>query len=227
LSAARRITLPLFSGLGAIGGLLFVAYLPSASPVFAPERAPLAITTTSPLHEGTLNQAYTTTLKATGGMPPYDWKFAAGPTPSGLQLSPQGVLSGEPNTVGQTSFGVQVTDRTGSIASGTFTLLVEDPTQESKPQAPTQGKSTAEGSAPKTPPDEGDANAKPTINEKVLQPPPSLGDIFDLRENLIGLLVAAVFGLAPGALFNRLQQQADRYNADLKSSQPTEETRKS
>jgi hypothetical protein len=36
--------------------------------------------------------------------------------------------------------------------------------------------------------------------------------------------VAAVFGLTPGLLFDRLLQQADKYKADLKSSQATGET---
>ena len=49
-----------------------------------------------------------------------------------------------------------------------------------------------------------------------------LEDIFDLRKNLIGLLVAAVFGLTPGLLFDRLQQQSEKYKADLKSSEATQ-----
>lgn len=56
--------------------------------------------------------------------------------------------------------------------------------------------------------------------------PPSsmrpLDDIFDLRRNFIGLLVAAVFGLTPGLLFERLQQQSDKYKTDLKSSEATQ-----
>ncbi len=228
LSAARRITLPLFSGLGAIGGLLFVAYLPFASPVFAPEHGALAISTPSPLRpSATLKQTYRKPLEATGGIPPYSWKSVSDSLPGGLKLSSNGVLSGEPNIAGQPSFRIQVTDSAGSVASRTFTLVVADSSQGSQPQGGTQPKGTT-GQVPSKPPENADdRDIKPTPDEKVLQRPPSLGDIFDLSTNLIGLFVAAVFGLAPGMLFDRLQQQADRYKADLKSSQPAEATPKS
>lgn len=42
-----------------------------------------------------------------------------------------------------------------------------------------------------------------------------LHKIFSLRENTMGLVVAAVFGLTPDLLISRLQGQADRYKADL------------
>lgn len=48
-----------------------------------------------------------------------------------------------------------------------------------------------------------------------------LTDIFDLTKNRAGLFVAAMFGLTPGLLFNRLQQQAEKYKADLKTSSAT------
>jgi hypothetical protein len=85
----------------------------------------------------------------------------------------------------------------------------------------------AEKAASKQAAQEGDGNIRPKTNEKALPPPPKLEDIFDFKKNLIGLFVAAVFGLAPGLLFDRLQQQADRYKADLKSSKSTEGTQKS
>ena len=39
---------------------------------------------------------------------------------------------------------------------------------------------------------------------------------------LTGGVVAAVFGLTPGLLFTRLQQQAENYAADLKTSEATQ-----
>jgi hypothetical protein len=56
-------------------------------------------------------------------------------------------------------------------------------------------------------------------------PVPTMDNIFDLNKNLLGLLVAAVFGLTPGLLFNRLQQQAETYKADLKTSEATQPPR--
>jgi hypothetical protein len=48
-------------------------------------------------------------------------------------------------------------------------------------------------------------------------PIPALTQIFDLRANQLGLVVAAVFGLTPNLLINRLKQQADRYKSEIKS----------
>jgi cell division septation protein DedD len=148
LSAARLITIPLFSGLGAIGGLLFVAYLPFATPVFAPDSS----------------------------KPP-----AAGTTEKAAPKAPA-----------------------PAPAAGT--------TEKAAPKAPAPAPAagTTEKAAPKAP-----------------KTPPKLEDIFDFKNNLIGLFVALVFGLAPGLLFDRLQQQADRYKADLKSSQSTGGAQKS
>src|SRR4051812_39427097 len=50
---------------------------------------------------------------------------------------------------------------------------------------------------------------------------PSLGQIFDVTKNSTGLIVAAVFGLAPSLLIARLQSRVDDYKADLSSSQAT------
>jgi hypothetical protein len=51
---------------------------------------------------------------------------------------------------------------------------------------------------------------------------PSLGQIFDVTTNPTGLIVAAVFGLAPSLLIARLQQRVDDYKADLTSSEATD-----
>jgi hypothetical protein len=48
---------------------------------------------------------------------------------------------------------------------------------------------------------------------------PGLATIFDLDGRPFGLVIAAVFGLSPGILISRLQQEAERFKADLKSTQ--------
>jgi len=50
----------------------------------------------------------------------------------------------------------------------------------------------------------------------------SLGDIFNLQKNEIGLVTAAIFGLTPALLITGLQKQVDRYKADLRSSEAAE-----
>lgn len=47
---------------------------------------------------------------------------------------------------------------------------------------------------------------------------PEFGDIFSLTANRFGLVVAAVFGLTPDLLINRLQGQADRFKTDLQNT---------
>jgi hypothetical protein len=48
---------------------------------------------------------------------------------------------------------------------------------------------------------------------------PTLESIFDVAQRPFSLVLAAVFGLAPGGLISRLQLEAERYKADLKSSE--------
>jgi hypothetical protein len=47
---------------------------------------------------------------------------------------------------------------------------------------------------------------------------PALDSVFDLQENRFSLLIAAVFGLTPGLLVERLQNQATRYTSELQST---------
>ncbi|HEV2245154.1 MAG TPA: S8 family serine peptidase, partial [Terriglobia bacterium] len=68
------------------------------------------ITTTS-LPAGTQNAAYSATLAATGGTPPYSWSIASGTLPSGLSLaSSTGVISGTSTLASTSNFTVQVSD---------------------------------------------------------------------------------------------------------------------
>jgi serine protease len=69
--------------------------------------------TTSSLPGGTVGQAYSQTLAATGGQTPYAWSVSAGSLPPGLSLGTgSGTISGSPTTAGSYSFTVQVADGT-------------------------------------------------------------------------------------------------------------------
>src|SRR5262249_12498648 len=61
---------------------------------------PLTITTTA-LPGGVVGAAYSATLAASGGTPPYTWAIASGALPAGLTLAPSsGVISGTPTASG-------------------------------------------------------------------------------------------------------------------------------
>jgi hypothetical protein len=70
----------------------------------------LTITNSPTLPSGTVNIGYSQSLNSTGGILPHTWSVIAGTLPSGLQLTPQGVLNGTPLTAGTFNFTVQVRD---------------------------------------------------------------------------------------------------------------------
>ncbi|WP_168207888.1 DUF11 domain-containing protein [Spirosoma sp. KCTC 42546] len=77
----------------------------SATPVCS-----LSLTTTG-LPIGTVGQAYSATLTATGGTAPYSFSLASGSLPAGITLNPTtGVLSGIPTNSGSFSTSIRITD---------------------------------------------------------------------------------------------------------------------
>ena len=85
---------------------------------------PPAITTASPLPEGKLRAAYTTTLLAAAGTAPYTWIITAGSLPAGLTLSSAGAITGKLTVAGTSSFTAQVTDQAGLTATAQFDLII-------------------------------------------------------------------------------------------------------
>lgn len=86
--------------------------------------APLNITATS-LPDGTENEAYSATLQATGGTPPYSWAITAGDLPGGLSLnSATGEISGIPTTAETQTFTVTVTDGTAATDSQELSITI-------------------------------------------------------------------------------------------------------
>jgi hypothetical protein len=92
--------------------------------------AALTVTTTA-LPDGAPGTAYSTTLEASGGTPPYTWQVTDGTLPDGLTLSPDGTLSGTPTTAGPYDVSAQVLDSTSPAslrATQQFTLTVAQQT---------------------------------------------------------------------------------------------------
>ena len=103
------------------------------SPVAITVQAAPALTFTGSLPNGIVNQPYSQTLQATGGVGPYTYAVTAGTLPAGLTLSTGGVVSGTPTTVGASSFTVTATDSEGTpkTASLPLVLLITYPTTAS------------------------------------------------------------------------------------------------
>lgn len=77
---------------------------------------------------GAAGGAYSQSLSASGGTPPYTYALAGGSSlPPGMVLSPGGVLSGMPTAAGTYSFTVQVTDAAAQTASVVYVITVAAP----------------------------------------------------------------------------------------------------
>ncbi|MEI6150665.1 MAG: putative Ig domain-containing protein, partial [bacterium] len=85
------------------------------------------ITTSSPLPSGTVNDAYSQTLTATGGTTPYTWTNSTGSLPSGLRLNSAGVISGTPSVATNASFTVKVNGGDGNSSTKPFSLSIIPP----------------------------------------------------------------------------------------------------
>ena len=89
---------------------------------------PLTVATTS-LPNGVLNAAYpSTTLQATGGVPPFTWTVTSGSLPTGLALAANGAISGAPTATGTFDFTVEVTDseKPAMTASANLSITVNN-----------------------------------------------------------------------------------------------------
>jgi hypothetical protein len=88
-----------------------------------PAAKPVSIVTTS-LPSGKVGVAYSATVKASGGAPPYDWKLFSS-APPGLALSSAGVWSGKPTKAGTYSVDVGVYDKTLTGTSKDFKITID------------------------------------------------------------------------------------------------------
>lgn len=93
---------------------LSVSPPPPPSLAIAPETLP----------GGRVNQAYSATFSATGGVPGYTFTLAQGSLPPGLTLI-NGVLSGTPTQDGTYRFTVNANDSQSRVAGNLYTVVIE------------------------------------------------------------------------------------------------------
>ncbi len=90
---------------------------PTSSIVVAPANLPTL----------TAGTAFSQTLTSTGGTGPYTYSMSSGALPTGLSLSPAGVLSGTPTQRGTYTFSVQSQDSLGATSVKGYTGTVQNP----------------------------------------------------------------------------------------------------
>jgi hypothetical protein len=72
--------------------------------------------------------AFSQTLAATGGTPPYTWSVASGALPAGLQLNTTtGVISGSPGAAGTSQVTFTATDAKSQAGSKTISITINLP----------------------------------------------------------------------------------------------------
>lgn len=82
--------------------------------------------TTSSLPGGQAGSAYSQTLAATGGSPPYTWSYN-GSLPPGITVTSGGVVSGTPTTAGNYSFTVLAVDTRSATATRALSVTIAAP----------------------------------------------------------------------------------------------------
>jgi hypothetical protein len=87
--------------------------------------SPALTITTASVPNGTVGLAYSSTLAAQSGTPPYTWSLASGALPGGLALnSVTGAITGVPNAAGTFLFTVKVTDNGSPAQTATQPLSI-------------------------------------------------------------------------------------------------------
>jgi hypothetical protein len=78
----------------------------------------------SSLPGGQVGAAYSATLKATGGTPPYTWSAPSGQLPAGLSLSAAGMIAGTPTLAGSSTIAIEVSDSAGISVSSMVSITI-------------------------------------------------------------------------------------------------------
>ncbi len=79
----------------------------------------------SGLKNATADEAYSDSVAATGGTPPYTWQRQGGSLPEGLSFGPDGTITGTTAKAGTYSFTAKVTDSRDVTVSAGFSLVVD------------------------------------------------------------------------------------------------------
>ena len=126
---------------------------------------PTLTITTARIPSAAQGAAYSESLTATGGQPPYVWSVLSGSLPTGLQLTAStGTLSGSPTQAGTFTFTVRSTDAASHTAQKALSLAVSSSGVACGPPAYGCSRTDQEiVQLPKTPPSVGNLLGANTI----------------------------------------------------------------
>lgn len=99
----------------------------SNTAVLTIDPAPVLQIDTTAIPQAVIGISYDTQLNASGGIFPYTWSLTSGILPSGIILSPDGLLSGISMASGIFEFATTVTDGIGASVSKSFWMVVNSP----------------------------------------------------------------------------------------------------
>jgi hypothetical protein len=88
---------------------------------------PSIILSPATLPDGTVGTNYNQMISATGGTAPYTFTVSSGTVPTGLTLTPAGLLSGTPTTTGTFNFAITATDINNCIGSLAYSVNINCP----------------------------------------------------------------------------------------------------
>lgn len=102
-----------------------------------------------PLDVATVGARYLRGLRVEGGRKPYRFRRVLGPLPQGVELDPEGLLVGTPQTAGRFEWVAEVRDEAGSTVTQAYVLTVRPP---KRPATPARAAASAgAGAAASTP----------------------------------------------------------------------------
>ena len=87
----------------------------------------VVVIVTERVPEGRVDEPYTASFTASGGLPPYAFAVASGSLPTGTSLGANGTVTGIAREPGVFSFSIQATDATGEKGSKSFSATIKLP----------------------------------------------------------------------------------------------------
>ena len=87
----------------------------------------VVVIVTERVPDGRVDEPYTASFAASGGLPPYAFAVASGSLPPGTSLGANGTVSGIAREPGVFSFSIQATDATGEKGSKAFSATIKLP----------------------------------------------------------------------------------------------------